>query len=276
LLYTLAVSIATALLFGLAPALQTVSADAAQGLKTDAPVVRGIRRGTLRGALVVVQVAVSCLLLVAAGLAARTLKAVQRVRPGFDVRNALTGSLAPTLLGYDAPRTRRLYRDLVSGAAAIPGVRQATVARFLPLDFSASGGGVFVEGHETTNPGGEPSYWSVVGPNYFATMETPLVAGRDFLPGDSLGAPRVAIASEEAVRDFWPNAEAIGKLVHLNAPDSPAVRIIGVARDVKVRQLTERPPPLLYLPLAPNFAPHASILGRPADQPRPVGRAPRG
>jgi len=270
LLYTLAVSVATALLFGLAPALQTVSADTAQGLKTDAPVVRGIRRGTLRGALVVVQVAVSCLLLVAAGLAARTLKAVQRVQPGFDVRNALTGSIAPTLLGYDAPRTRRLYSELVAGAAAIPGVRQATLARFLPLDFSASGGGVFIEGHETTSPGGEPSYWSVVGPNYFATMETPVVAGRDFLPGDSLGAPRVAIASEEAVRDFWPNAEAIGKLVHLNAPDSPAVRIIGIARDVKVRQLTERPQPFLYLPLAQNFAPDVSLLVRTADQPRRV------
>ncbi len=270
LLFTLAVCAATALLFGLAPALQAVSSDTTQGLKTDAPILHGIRRGRIRGALVVAQVAVSCLLLVAAGLAARTLKAVQQVQPGFDVQNGLTGSLAPTLLGYDRERTRRLYRDVVQQAAAIPGVRLATVARFLPLDFSASGGGVFVEGHETANPGGEPSFWSVVGPNYFATVGTALVSGRDFLPGDSLGAPRVAIASEEAVREFWPNAEAIGKLVHLNAPDSPAVRIVGIARDVKIRQLTERPQPFLYLPLAQNFVPDASVLVRTAGQPRSV------
>jgi predicted permease len=275
LLYALTVTVATALVFGLVPALHAVSPAVAKGLKTDAPVGRGMHRGTVRGALVVGQVAVSCLLLVAAGLAMRTLRAVRHVEPGFDVRNALTGSVAPTLLGYDTARSQRFYRRLVEGAAALPGVRGATVARYLPLDFSASGGGLFVAGRETTNRGGEPTFWSIVGPDYFATVGTPLVAGRDFAVGDSSGAPRVAIVSETAAGSFWPGADALGKVVRLNAPDSPAVRIVGIAHDVKIRQLTERPQPYLYLPLAQNPAPDVSVLVRTAGDPRHVEAALR-
>jgi predicted permease len=274
LLYAVGVTAATALIFGLVPALQTVSSDVALGLKTDAP-VHGVHRGRLRGALVIGQVAVSCLLLVAAGLAVRTLRAVGRVDPGFDVHGALTGSVAPTLLGYDEARSRHFYRQLVQGAAALPGVRSATMARYLPLDFYASGGGLFIDGRETTNQGGELSFWSIVGPDYFATIGTPLVAGRDFVAGDSSGAPRVAIVSETAARTYWPDAEAIGRIVRLNAPDSPAVRIVGIARDVKIRQLTERPQPYLYLPLAQSAAPDVSLLVRTVGDPRRVEAALR-
>ena len=274
LLYALGVTAATALIFGLVPALQTVSSDVALGLKTDAP-VHGIRRGTLRGALVVGQVAVSCLLLVAAGLAVRTLAAVGRVEPGFQVRGALTGSVAPSLLGYDATRSRQFYRRLVAGAAALPGVRGATLARYLPLDFTASGGALFIEGRETAQQGGDLSFWSTVGPDYFATIGTPLLDGRDFAVGDSLAAPRVAIVSEAAARMYWPDAQAIGRVMRLNAPDSPAVRIVGVARDVKIRQLTEQPQPYVYLPLAQNPAPDVSLLVRTTVEPRRVEPALR-
>ena len=266
-LYALALTAATALLFGLVPTLQSVTTGIGQGLKMDAPVLRSVRRGTVRAALVVGQIAMSCLLLVAAGLAVRTLRAVRDVAPGFDIRGALTGSVAPTLLGYDRARSLALYRQLLEGAAAMPGVRSASAARFLPLDFSASGGGLFIEGRETTNQGGEVSYWSVVGPDYFTTVGTPLVAGRDFAAGDSSGAPRVAIASEAAAASFWPGVSALGRLVRLNAPDSPAVRIVGIARDVKVRQLTERPQPYLYLPLAQNFVPDLSLMVRTTGDP---------
>jgi predicted permease len=274
LLYALGVTAATALVFGLVPALQTVSSDVALGLKTDAP-VHGIRRGRLRGALVIGQVAVSCLLLVAAGLAVRTLRAVGRIEPGFQVRGALTGSVAPSLLGYDAARSRQFYRRLVAGAAALPGVRGATLARYLPLDFTASGGALFIEGRETAQQGGDLSFWSTVGPAYFATMGTPLVAGRDFAAGDTLGAPRVAVVSQAAARMYWPDAEAIGRVMRLNAPDSPAVRIVGVARDVKIRQLTEQPQPYVYLPLAQNPAPDVSLLVRTTVEPRRIEPALR-
>lgn len=274
LLYAFAVTAATTLVFGLVPALQTVSSDVAQGLKPDAP-VHAMRRGTLRGALVIGQVAVSCLLLVTAGLAVRTLRALGRVEPGFQVGAALTGSVAPSLLGYDDARSRRFYRRLVEGAASLPGVRGATLARYLPLDFTASGGGLFIEGRETSKQSGELSFWSTVGTAYFTTIGTPLVVGRDFAAGDTLGAPRVAIVSETAARLYWPDAQAIGRVVRLNAPDSPAVRIVGIARDVKIRQLTERPQPYLYLPLAQNPAPDISVLVRTTVEPRRVEAALR-
>jgi predicted permease len=271
------ISLLTALLCGLVPALRSARREVAADLKRDDPGGRGGSRSRLRRALVVGQVAVSCVLLVVAGLGLRTLAGVSAIHPGFEPRGGLLASVDPGLNGYGDERAAALYRDLVAGVRGLPGVRAAALARYVPLEFSASGGTVFVDGREAApgRPAGTSSYWSTVSPGWLAAAGTPLLEGRDFTAADGPAGERVAIVSETFARTHWPGRPALGRTLRLDAADAEPVRVIGVAADVKVRSLIEPPQPFLYLPLDQHPVPGASLLVRTDGDPLALAPAVR-
>ena len=196
-------SLVAALLSGLAPAVDASRADVLSGLKNDAPRVGRLR---LRHAFVIAQVAFSIVLIIAAGLFIRALHRAASIDPGFDSHGVELISIDLAQAGYTNVTGPPFVRELLDRVRQMPGVQTATIASALP-------GGFEVRREALTVPGGsslEHSQafvsvdWNVIEPGYFATLRTPIVAGRDFTAADRNGTPPVAIVSEAAARQFWP------------------------------------------------------------------------
>ena len=268
-LFTTAITLLTTLAFGLIPALQASSPATAGALKADAAGWRGVHKSRLRAGLVVAQLALSCLLLIGAGLVVRTFSAMQRVSPGFETRNGLLVSVSPGLVGYDAARGRRVYQEVLARLKALPGVTGVTLAQSVPLEFTSGSEVIVPEGGAAGAPdkAGETVGWTTVGPEYFTTMGTPLIDGRDFGPGDTAGAPAVAVVSREMAQRYWPGQPALGKVFHERTLDGAALTVIGVAEDAKYRQLREAPEPHVYIPLGQDYPSDASLVIRAAGNP---------
>jgi putative ABC transport system permease protein len=270
-----AVTGAAALVFGVTPARMASSPRLTSALRNDDTLAWRGRRFRTGDLLVVGQIAVTCVLLVLAGLGVRSLARVADVDPGFSTDDRLVASVSPALQGYDADRGTSFYRRLLDQLQALPGVRSATLVQYVPLDFSASGGGAYVGGESQDEV---PSvFWAVVGPSYFETLGTPLHEGRAFtIDDDRPDARRVAVVSETLARRFWPEARAIGRTLRLGSADAPPVEVVGVAADVKVRTLTESPQPLVYLPLGQNYRSSATLVIHSAGDALALAPAVRG
>ncbi|MGD8869382.1 MAG: ABC transporter permease [Gemmatimonadales bacterium] len=250
LAFTFFVALLAGVLFGLAPALQSTRPQLTPALKDEMEAVTRKRRTFgLSGSLVVVQVAVSLVLLVGAGLFLRSLIGAQTIDPGFERQQAAIMTIAPTLSDYDEAQTRNLYTELRQRTQALPGVESVTLASRLPLGVSINTNELFVEGVETPENEAPSIDITVVSPGYFETMEVPLLQGRDFSDGDDESAPRVVIIDEAAARRFWPGENPIGRRLRLGSADGELHEIVGVAQTTKVRTLGEDPRPYLYLPL---------------------------
>lgn len=259
--FTLAVTVITGLLFGLAPALQATRPDLAATLKDDLVAVgRGRRKLALRHLLVVAQVALSVLALVGAGLFVRSLWQAQRADPGFDPDNVVLASFDPFLNGYDETRGREFYRRLVERAAARPGMQSVSLARRLPLTLSGIAfAAVTIEGY---TPGRDEDIrinYETVGPNYFQTMGIRLVRGRDFNERDNEQAPGVVVINETMARHYWPGGDALGKRLKVG---KDWLEIVGIAGEVKQRRLDEPPRPFLYLPLLQDYRSNMILVAR--------------
>jgi predicted permease len=243
--FTLAVSLLTGILFGLAPACRATSLDLNSTLKQSGRTTGSMSR--LSKGLLVVQVAVSALLLVGAGLFIRTLYNLQRVNLGFNQENLLIFSVQPERNGYKDEQLLRFYQQLFDRFDHLPGVRSATFAK-VPLiandnwffDFLLPGE---VEG---TAPERD-TMRQVIRENYFATMEIPLLRGREFTTQDDSHAPAVAIVSQAFQREFFPNEEILGKHVTFNYKKGD-VEIVGVVADTKYENQRQEITPLLYTP----------------------------
>ena len=211
LLFTLAVSILAGIAFGLAPGLQAARFEVAPTLREETGGTGGRRRITLRGALVVGQVAVSLLLLVGSGLFVRSLQKAQAIDPGFDTSPAAILWPNTELSGLDAGRSWAYYDELVRRLAAEPGVTGVTLAARLPLGVAIQTRAVTVDGFEP--PPGQRAHevdFVDVDENYFAVMRVPLVSGRVFTAADDRNGARVAIVSEAMAARFWPDGDALG------------------------------------------------------------------
>ncbi|HEU5155057.1 MAG TPA: ADOP family duplicated permease, partial [Gemmatimonadales bacterium] len=267
--FTLAISLLTSLVFGLVPALQAARPEVVGALKNEPAQRHGSNRSLLRGGLVITQVALSCILLIGTGLMLETLGQMKRIDPGFDARNGLLVSVSPALLGYDQRQGESFYHRVLEGVRQTPGVQGATLAQYVPLEFSASGGGLFVSGPESDqkNQGGDPTLWSVVEHGYLGLMGTRLLDGRDFSLQDDSTAPRVAIVNQALAQRYWPRASPIGKTIRLNAVSGPPIEIIGVAANGKYRALAEPQRPYLYLPLSQNYTGNATLVVRSTSDP---------
>ena len=276
LVFTLGLSLLTGLLFGLAPALQSSRSDLITALRNQAalPAQTGGRLG-LRDLLVVVQIAVSLISLIGAGLFLASSKAAEGIDPGFESGNLLLVSFDMGAQGYDEARGQLLYRQMVERVEALPRVGSAAVAEYAVLlgDVGLRRT-VVAEGKEP--PPGETGYMvqiNGVSHRYFETVGVPVLRGRGFTEEDRQGGKPVAVVNEEMAARLWPGEEAVGRRFQFfGAPDS--VEVVGVARNSKYGFLGEQTPLYLYLPMAQSYGSEATLHvrtdGDPADVIGPV------
>lgn len=277
LCFALLVAAVTGILFGLAPALQSSKVDLVMSLK-EGTRGAGSRRSPLQSGLVTMQVAISLVLLIGAGLAARSMRNVLGSEFGFKTENLVLLSMDLSIQGYNEQQGEMFYEQLMERVAAIPSVEAATLAGTVPpRDFSGRIS-LFYEGqapppemlrgHEFEL--GIRVDENTVAPNYFRTMSIPLVAGRDFTARDNAIAPRVAIVNEKLAQRLWPGQNPVGRRIEWPSPEGPVqppMEIIGVAKDTKYRSLLVEPAPLIYVPLAQNYDGRETLLVHTAGDP---------
>jgi len=214
----------------------------------------GAGRRRVRSVLVGVQVAGSVMLLIIAGLFARSLQRAQWMYLGFDADHLLNVTMDPHLIGYDEPRTKGFYRELETRVRAMPGVQSVSLAFSVPMGYSNDATTVYVQGRALT-PGQPPPLvvYNRVGLNYFETMRVPLLHGRAFAESDNETAPLVAVVNQTMARQFWPNQNPIGKHFTLKSTSGSFVEVVGEAQDGRYLTIFGDPMPYFYVPFAQNF-----------------------
>ena len=256
LLFTTGVAFLTALVTGLAPALQSSRVDLVPDLKSDASAPR---RQRLRHIFITAQLAFCLVLIVVAGLFLRALGAATNVSPGFEVARVDVANLDLALGGYPTEQTPAVAEQIRERLDAIPGVDAVGMARMVPLD----GGGLGLGGLRRKGTSGPDARietdWNVVSPTYFEAIGLPIQRGRAFSSGDREGAPRVAIVNERFAQMVWPGVDAIGQQLEngdfrpgreSEASEVRTLTVIGIARDAKYRWIGEAPAPFIYVPYA--------------------------
>ncbi len=261
--FAILLSLATALLSGLAPALQASGGDLVPALKTEG-MDPGPSKLRLRSAFVVGQIAMSLLLVIAAGLFLRALQHAASVQPGFNQDRVDVVTLDLSIAGYDEHTGRPFVGDLLQRISSMPGVESATMSVDLPLDGATKGlGSIRLPGVDG-DAGSVDADWNVVAPGFFRTLQLRLVRGRDFAATDTLASPRVAIVNEAFARRAWPNQDPIGRQLLTNyGPGQRGMRpvtVIGVTIDAKLIALNETATPYIYVPLSQQFMSSISIL----------------
>jgi predicted permease len=254
LAFALGISMLTAVLFGLAPAMHATKSDLVSMFKGDGSIRWGRKRLEARSLLVIGQVSLSLILLVGSGLFLKSLSKARAIDPALAREHRLLLSVNPGLRGYDDVRGKEFYRRLIDGVRQLPSVRSATLAFPLPLDTYGRSQTVLVEQPlDKLATEGVPIGLSSVGLDYFTTVGTPLMRGRDFGRQDSLGADPVAIVNQTMARRFWGDLDPIGRRFRLGASEGQVVRIVGVAGNGKYGTVGERPRPYMYLPMDQDY-----------------------
>ncbi len=250
LLFASLVSLMTAVIFGLAPAWTASRPELVPALK-DTIDGGGIsrRRVTLRDALVVGQLALSLVLLVSGALLARGLVAARGTDLGFDPSRVAYLAFSPQMNGYDGDRTMALRARVLDAMRAQPGVVAASLSTRLPLGPDINLNAYAVPGHHDADDDGESIDTTYVGADYFTVMGIPLVDGRAFTEDEASNDRKVVIVNETFARTYWPGRSAVGQVVHAGGLEQPALLIVGVSRDHKVRSAGEAPMPYAHLPI---------------------------
>ncbi len=280
LLFAFLLSCITGIVFGAVPALNASRPVLVPALKgaSSAAAERG-RRLDLKKTLVVAEVALSLLLLTAAGLFVRSLQSTRRIDPGVDVDRLVSLPLNINLLRYTRVQGREFYRQIVERAERLPGVESATVSRVAMLGGGSRILSVHVEGRAASHDQvysenspvvvGDPTLTNanVVGPRFFKTMGIPLLSGRDFDETDSEGRPPVIILNATAAAMHFGGTIPTGSRISLDGPRGPWREIVGVVRDSKYGSLTEDGVPVVYMPLAQNHETGMTLYVRASVSP---------
>lgn len=249
LTFTLVVSLVTGVLFGLAPAVQATRAGTATTLKEEAGSVSAAGGHVrFRKGLVVAQVALSLLLLIGAGLFARSLYNLKSLNPGFRTEGIINFGIDPSLNGYKPQRTLALYEQLRQNLSNLPGVRNVTLAEIGIMSGDQNMSTIRVQGYKSKEEENMNPSFNGVGPAYFATLGIPMVAGREFSPADGPGAPRVAVVNETFAKYFFGNENPIGKRFGFRRDPDNSIEIVGVVRDGKYNTMRDQPARFVYLP----------------------------
>ena len=261
LAFALAASMLTGVLMGLAPALQASRPDMVSALRDDAT---GVARTRLRSAFVVAQMAMSLVLLVAAGLFIRSLQNANSIDPGFTARRALLLGVDLSLVGYDDDRGRTFFRSLRERLAALPGAENVSLTTIVPLGMNSARRSLSIRGY-TPAPGEEMEFHvASVGPQYFETMGVELARGRGITEQDRREAPGVVVVNESFARRFWPGQDPLGKEIGLEGDEGPWSTVVGVARDGKYTSRGEDPKPFYYIPIDQMYRSSAVFIVRTA------------
>jgi predicted permease len=278
LVFTLGVSLLTGLIFGLIPALQSTRPQLAGTLKDQGGSIAGGTSVGLRKALVAAQVMLSLLLLIGAGLFIRSLRNLKDIDPGFHTTNLLTFAIDPVLNGYKPERSLDFYRQLQDGLDAIPGVESSSFAVVPFLTGNEWDNSATVEGYTTKSNEFVDPHMNYVAPDYFKTVQTPLLLGREFRPTDVKGSPMVCIVNEKFARKYFKDGNALGRHIGMGSDPGtkPDIEIIGIARDSKYESMRDEIPVEVYQP----YQQQGFVLGmaayvRTARQPEQVFSAIR-
>jgi macrolide transport system ATP-binding/permease protein len=247
LIFAIAVSAATALIFGLAPAWSSARPDLVPALKASAEGDTRARFST-RDALVVGQLALSVILLAAGALLARGLWAAHATDLGYDPRPVSSLTFNLRMNGYDTTRAAALQKRAIDALRALPGVTAVSTASRLPLAPDINIEGVRVPGHHTPEMQETPIDAVSIGADYFTVVDVPMVAGRAITEDDIAQSRNVAVINETFARQYWPSGNAVGRVIYLGDFQSESWEIVGIARDHKVRSVGENPRPYLHLP----------------------------
>ena len=254
MLYAVALSVATGLSFGLAPAFAATRTNLAQAMHAGgtraAAVSRSRRVWSARNALVIVPLAVSLMLLLGAGIAVRRVQRNYLAGPGFDASRLIAASLRLHMQGYDQARTLQFQDDLRQRIAALPGVTSVALATAMPLSNGLGWFPLAVEGKAAA--GGTPAPhadYNVISPGYFDTVGARVVRGRGFTAGDREGSSPVVMVNQEFARRYWPGEDPLAKRIRLRAVAGAYFQVTGVAPDL---QDAESPDnfvrPMVYIP----------------------------
>jgi predicted permease len=260
-LFALLVSLGATLLFGLLPALQATRTDLLPALKNEA-VTEKWRRWHLRDYMVAGQVAISVLLMVCSVMVVRSLQRALDAPIGYNPKGAVTVSFDLNIQGYSEERGREFQHRLLEKAATLPGVESAALVDFLPLTLNADSESVYVEGHPVGKPTDAPIVYNYsVSPNYFHTMQTRLLQGREFDARDKKDGARVAVVNLAFVRQLVRGEQPIGKRFRTK-PDGKPIEIVGVAENGKYFSLTEDDKPAFWTPLEIWYSANVSLIAR--------------
>jgi predicted permease len=269
LLASLALSALSALLCGLAPALQSTRTDLMNGLKSADVDVPGRKRLWGRNVLVVAQVSTSLMLLTASFLMVRGFQHSLLDGTGFAKDHLLMTSFDPRLMQYNAAQTQQFYKLLAERVREAPGVQREALTQNVPFGQDDFDGVAFVpdgfqmpRDRENFN-----STMDAVDEGYFETMGIPILRGRGFLASDTAEAPRVAVVNQQFATHYWPGADAVGKHIRLDSRTGTPVEIVGVAQTIKYQGGTEKPMDFVYMPLAQHPIARMILMVRSSGDP---------
>ncbi|MGH9938533.1 MAG: ABC transporter permease [Blastocatellia bacterium] len=253
--FTMALSLLTGIIFGLAPAWRATTVDLTPALKESGRSSSAASRSLLSRGLVVTQVALSLLLLIGAGLFVRTLVNLQRVDPGFNPKNLLLFDVSPLLNGYRDERLAQLYDRMTERLEALPGAPKVTFSDLALLRGQGRRSSVYLRNAFNAPPDANGdfkasgvTYVLHTGENFWETMEIPLLAGRAFTKQDDARAPRIAVVNQSFAKEFFPNEWPIGKRFTFYGKKPDEYEIVGLVKDAKYRRQRDDAPPTTYLP----------------------------
>ena len=277
--FSLLVSVVTGVVFGLAPALQATRPGLVTALKETAA-QGGASRTRLRSVLVVLQIALSLVVLIAGGLLVRTSQRLQTMNPGFNPTNALMASFDVGLQGYDQARGEQFYQQVLDRVNALPGIKSAAITTYIPLSLNYSSNSINIEGQPAERGANAPTAMvGSVGDGYFATLNTPIVAGREFTSHDTDKTEKVVIVNETFVRQLMPflqnTSEAIGRRVSFGQGRGTFHQIVGVARDGKYFNIAEDPRAFIWTCLRQDYSNSAMVVVRTDHDPESMIAAVR-
>lgn len=274
LAFALAASVLSGIMLALAPILASKKIKLTTAFESaSTTLVTAGRRLNVHDCVVMLQIALALAMLISAALFVQSLRSFQSVKPGFRADNLLLASLDPAAVGYDSGRIEGFWRSTLARVSQVPGVDSASLARTVPLA-----------------PGRQRQPWvhpssgekleldtNFIGPQYFRTLDIPVVTGREFDDRDGKASRPVVIVNERLARLFWPGQDPVGKGIRLPDAGKPMAEIVGVVRDVKYRDLRAETGPMVYRPL---FQTHSSdsmsLHVRTSNDPNTVIGAIRG
>lgn len=274
---TVATALVTVVIFGLAPSLNAARTGIAQAAGTRSGDSRA-RGWSPRQILVVAQVAVSFVLLLSGVVFVRALTQAQRIDPGFEVQPMMLMTMAPSIVGYDGPRSRAFFRDLVARVEALPHVQQAGLARRIPLDANGGGASRQIEPPNARPGPDDPPVlirYNSVSANYFTMMGTQLRQGRAFTTDDTEAAPKVVVINETMARQYWPDGSAVGRTLRVTGAGEGDYLVVGIAQDGKYNSLYETPQPYLFFPVEQAPSGELTLMARTDMEPGAAARSLR-
>jgi macrolide transport system ATP-binding/permease protein len=275
LIFSLMAALFSALVFGLAPAFESLKTQLVSALKNADTDISRRGRTLGRNTLVIAQISLSMVLLVAAGMLMDGFRKLLAASPGFRTDHVMLTEFDASLARYNPEKTRAFFRELLDRTRALPGVKSASLSALVPFQPLQLERGVYPDGYQP--PKGQENVsvaYDVVDERYFPLMKIDIVSGRAFTPDDKADSPRVAVVNQEFASRFWPGQDPLGKRFRLDTQNGPYVQVVGVARNSKYTFVTEPQLRYFYLPFAQDARTRMILLaesfGDPASLAAPI------